>query len=59
MIIYIVNKKKKKKTKAAILQGSAFFTVQLVHPYMTTGKTVALTRWTFLASSVSAFEYTV
>ena len=35
--------------KASILQCSAFFTVQLSHPYMTTGKTVALTRRTFLA----------
>ena len=35
-------------SKAAILQRSAFFTVQLSHPYMTTGKTIALTRWTFV-----------
>ena len=35
-------------SKASILQCSAFFTVQLSHPYMTTGKTVALTRWTFV-----------
>ena len=34
-------------SKASILQRSAFFIVQLSHPYMTTGKTVALTRWTF------------
>ena len=34
-------------SKAAILQRSAFFTVKLSHPYMTTGKTIALTRWTF------------
>ena len=33
---------------ASILQCSAFFTVQLSHPYMTTGKTIALARWTFL-----------
>ena len=33
----------------SILQHSAFFTVQLSHPYMTTGKTIALTRWTLLA----------
>ena len=32
-------------TKASILRCSAFFTVQLSHPYMTTGKTIALTRW--------------
>ena len=35
-------------SKALILQHSAFFTVQLSHPYMTTGKTIALTRWTFV-----------
>jgi len=34
--------------KASILRCSAFFTVQLSHPYMTTGKTIALTRWTFV-----------
>ena len=34
-------------SKASILQWSAFFIVQLSHPYMTTGKTIALTRWTF------------
>ena len=33
-------------SKASILRCSAFFTVQLSHPYMTTGKTIALTRWT-------------
>ena len=35
-------------TKVSILQHSAFFIVQLSHPYMTTGKTIALTRWTFV-----------
>ena len=35
-------------SKASILQHSAFFRVQLSHPYMTTGKTIALTRWTFV-----------
>ena len=35
-------------SKASILQCSAFFTVQLSHPYMTTGETIALTRWTFV-----------
>ena len=35
-------------SKASILRRSAFFTVQLSHPYMTTGKTIALTRWTFV-----------
>ena len=39
--------------KASILQHSAFFTVQLSHPYMTTGKTVALTRWTFVSKVMS------
>ena len=34
-------------SKASVLQHSAFFTVQLSHPYMTTGKTIALTIWTF------------
>ena len=34
--------------KASILRRSAFFTVQLSHPYLTTGKTIALTRWTFV-----------
>ena len=36
-------------SKASVLQCSAFFTDQLSHPYVTTGKTIALTRWTFLA----------
>ena len=40
-------------SKASILQCSAFFTVQLSHPYMTTGKTIALTRWTFVRKVVS------
>ena len=35
-------------SKASILRHSAFFIVQLSHPYMTTGKTIALTRWTFI-----------
>ena len=37
-------------SKASILQHSAFFTVQLSHSYMTTGKTIALTRWTFVGN---------
>ena len=41
-------------SKASILQHSAFFLVQLSHPYMTTGNTIALTRWTFVGN-VSAF----
>ena len=40
-------------SKALILQCSAFFIVQLSHPYMTTGKTIALTRWTFLGKVMS------
>ena len=40
-------------SKASILQRSAFFTVQLSHPYMTTGKTIALTRRTFLGKVMS------
>ena len=40
-------------SKASILQRSAFFTVQLSHPYMTTGKTIALTRWTFVGRVMS------
>ena len=39
--------------KASILQRSAFFTVQLSHPYMTTGKTMALTRWIFVGKVLS------
>ena len=38
---------------ALILQCSAFFIVQLSHPYMTTGKTIALTRWTFVGQIIS------
>jgi len=40
-------------SKASILQRSAFFIVPLSHPYMTTGKTTALTRWTFLSIVIS------
>ena len=39
--------------KASILRHPAFFTVQLSHPYMTTGKTIALTRWTFVGEEMS------
>ena len=42
-------------SKASILQRSAFFIVQLSHPYMTTGKTIALTRWTFVGKVMSLF----
>ena len=40
-------------SKASILQCSAFFKVQLSHPYLTTGKTIALTRWTFVGKVMS------
>ena len=40
-------------SKASIFQYSAFFIVQLSHPYMTTGKTIALTRWTFVDKVMS------
>ena len=40
-------------SKASILGHSAFFTVQLSHPYITTGKTIALTRWTFVGKIMS------
>ena len=40
-------------SKASILQRSAFFIVQLSHPYITTGKTIALTRWTFVGKVMS------
>ena len=40
-------------SKASILQHSAFFIVQLSHPYLTTGKTIALTRWIFVGNVMS------
>ena len=40
-------------SKTSIFQHSAFFTVQLSHPYMTTGKTIALTRWIFVGKVMS------
>ena len=40
-------------SKASILWHSTFFIVQLLHPYMTTGKTIALTRWTFVGKVMS------
>ena len=47
-------------SKASIFWCSAFFTVQLSHPYMTTGKTVALTRWTFVGKVMSLlFKYAI
>ena len=49
-------------SKASILQHSAFFTVQLLHPYMTTGKTIALTIQTFVGKgpvlSLSNYNHT-
>ena len=42
-------------SKASILQHSVFFIVQLSHPYMTAGKTIALTRWTFVSKVMSLF----
>ena len=44
-------------SKASILQHSVFFMVQLSHPYMTTGKTIALTRWTFVGKVMSLLFY--
>jgi len=41
------------RSKASILQCSAFFIVQHSHPYMTTGKTIALTRWTIVGKVMS------
>ena len=46
-------------SKAFILQHSVFFTVQLSHPYMTTGKTIALTIWTFVWKMMSLFFNTL
>ena len=40
-------------SKASVFQHSDFFIVQPLHPYMTTGKTIALTRWTFVGKAVS------
>ena len=41
------------RSKASILWHSAFFTVQLSHPYMTTGKTITLTKWNFSGKVIS------
>ena len=46
-------------SKASVLRSSAFFIVQLSHPYMTTGKTIALTRQTFVGKVMSAFQYAI
>ena len=40
-------------SKSSVLQCSAFFLIHLSHPYMTTGKTIALTRWTFVGKTMS------
>ena len=40
-------------SKASVLRCSAFFMIQLSHPYMTTGKTIALTIWTFVGKVIS------
>ena len=45
--------------KISILWHSAFFMVQLSHPYMSTGEPIALTRWTFVDKVMSQFQYTV
>ena len=47
-------------SKASVFQHSAFFIVQLSHPYVTTGKTIVLTRWTFVDKVMSLFfQYAV
>ena len=46
-------------SKVSTLLCSAFFIVQFSHPYVTTGKSIALTRWTFVDKVISAFEYAV
>ena len=46
-------------SKASVLWCSPFFIVQLSHPYMTAGKTIALTRWTFVDKIMYAFQYAV
>ena len=46
-------------SEASIFQCSAFFTVQLSYPYMTTGKTMALTRWTCVGNVMSIFYYAI
>ena len=44
-------------SKESIVRHSAFFTVQLSHPYMTTGKTIVLTRWTFVGKIVMSLLF--
>ena len=43
-------------SKATIFRGSAFFIIQFSHPYMTTGKTIVLTRWTFVGKVILLFN---
>ena len=45
--------------KASISRHSAFFIIQLSHPYMTTGKTIALSSWTFVGKVISACQYAI
>ena len=45
--------------KESVLQGSAFFMTQLSHPYMTAGKTIALTIWTFVGKVMSHFFFLI
>ena len=47
------------RSKASILQHSVFFIVQFSHPYVTTGKTIALTRWTFVGKVMSLLFHTL
>ena len=54
-----VSSNKHHSSKASILWRSAFFIVQLSHPYMTTGKTIALTRWTFTHNSKIMFLFQI
>ena len=51
----ILKSSKYHNSKVPILSRSAFLVVQLSHPYMTTGKTIALTRWTFVGKVMSLF----
>ena len=46
-------------SKASVLQRSDFFIVQLSHLYITTGKTIALTRWTFVGKVMSLLSYAI
>ena len=50
---HLLSERQRHSSNASILQCSAFFIVQLSHPYLTTGKTIALTRWTFVGKVMS------